>query len=309
MTATTPPKSHQRLAQVQSQDVDDIVLRAAYLRMALVPPLALQDPFDALGLDVEAQALLDQLKDLDPDALRGILIWDLSRYPMEVVTNGGWKGQDGLDGWSVSWKVDAEVLVNATKARQTKTTFDEAVEDVVTDPTCLGSGALHAGEPQFGLLAMLGAVSATPASLRLTIAVVDTVVAVTMAMVNRLKTSMKVPRPGNWDTAKKPVPLLPVPATTSYPGGHAAVMAALKVVLPKLVKLTLEQKRVLTTEATKIVEDRVRMGLHTALDGEAGTQLGDALGNALVRLAMDGALMKSCPLWAGVFALAQKEWK
>lgn len=307
MTATTPPRSHQRLAQVQSQDVDDIVLRVAYLGTIS----AIKTPADALdlsALDADTQAIADGWKDLDPDTLRGLLAWDLARHRPVHQTGAGWTAQ-GLDAWSLDWTVDGKPMAKAGCQSRQKSEFDEAVGKVHLEPGRLSEAALHAGEPQLGLLVMLGALSAKPDAVRHTVAVVDALTSVTMLLVNRLKQGLKVPRPSDWDNGQPIVPLLPVPATTSYPGGHAAVLAALQVLLPALAKLDAAQTGQLRTLARELTKDRVRMGLHTELDSTAGEELGDALGNALLRLATDATVKKSCPLWAAAFAVAQKEWR
>ncbi|WP_348752661.1 hypothetical protein [uncultured Aquincola sp.] len=307
MTATTPPKSHQRLAQVQSQDVDDIVLRAAYLRTIPVlktPAAAL----DLSALDADTLAIADEWKDLDAETLRGLLAWDLARHRPVHQTGTGWTAL-GLDAWSLDWTVDGKAVASAGGQSRQKSEFDEAVGKVQLDPSRLLEAALHASEPQVGLLVMLGALSAKPDAIRHTVAVVDALTSVTMLVVNRLKRGMNVPRPGDWDKGQPVVPLLPVPATTSYPGGHAAVLAALQVLLPALAKLDAAQTGQLETLARELTKDRVRMGLHTELDSTAGEVVGKALGNALLRLATDATVKKSCPLWAAAFALAQREWK
>lgn len=307
MTATTPPKSHQRLAQVQSQDVDDIVLRAAYLRTIPV----LKTPAEALdlsALDADTFAIADEWKDLDAETLRGLLAWDLARHRPVHQTGTGWTAQ-GLDAWSLVWTVDGKELAKAEGQPQKKSDFDEEVGRVRLDPTRLLEAALHASEPQVGLLVMLGALSAKPDAIRHTVAVVDALTSVTMLVVNRFKRGMNVPRPGDWDKGQPVVPLLPVPATTSYPGGHAAVLAALQVLLPALAKLDGTQPDALRALAEEMTKDRVSMGLHTELDSAAGKKLGNELGNAVLRLATDATVKKSCPLWAAAFALAQREWK
>lgn len=305
MTATTPPKSKQRMDQATMANPDGLLLRTAY-----EPPFAALVPTGNKGLPPLGAADEEQrarLIALDEDVLRELLVYELLSDGPKLDAGKGFSSTAGLDTWSVDWSVGGSSIVRFTTNKIDKAAFDLAVKGISLDRGRLLDACLQANNPQVGLLVVLSALDFPPGRLTFTLAVVDALVDATMRLVNRLKLSMNVPRPSAW-LLPSPKPLLPVPATSSYPGGHAAIMAALMSVLPKLVGANAAEASALSKLADRITADREAVGLHTKLDTEGGKQLGAAFGSALLLLATDSALSKERPLWALAFECARREW-
>lgn len=305
MTATTPPNSKKRLDQATMADPDGLLLRTAY-----EPPFAALVPTGNKGLpplgaaDVEERARLIALKE---DELRELLVNELLGDCPKLDAGKGFSSTTGLDTWSVDWSVGGSSIIRFTINKIDKAAFDLAVKGISLDRGRLLDACLQANNPQVGLLVLLGALDFAPGKLTFTLAVVDAIVDATMRLVDGLKLGMNVPRPSAW-APPSPKPLLPVPATSSYPGGHAAVMEALMSVLPALVGASAAEERTLSQLADRITTDREAVGLHTKLDTKGGQQLGAAFGSALLLLATDSALSKERPLWALAFECARREW-
>lgn len=140
----------------------------------------------------------------------------------------------------------------------------------------------------------------------LTCAVVDLVHAVVSVAVHRLKHLLLVPRPD--DNVAFPgngvTPLIPVPGYTAYPSGHSALMSAMATVLSSVVGANSAQAAELQALASTIAKNRERAGLHTALDTEAGDQLGRALGGWMI----DAVQHPAFGPWSALYAMASHEW-
>ena len=118
-----------------------------------------------------------------------------------------------------------------------------------------------------------------------------------------LKKGLRVPRPWQIST-DAPNPIIKVPCYTAYPGGHAAYLAALHVVLMDITGTNAKDASKFRGLPDRIAENRERAGLHTRVDTRAGWELGTALGHALVRWVDLNDDMD----WAVIYKSAKAEW-
>jgi len=164
----------------------------------------------------------------------------------------------------------------------------------------------QAGLPHLFMPIALGMADEKAPQRRHTCAVVDVVHAVVNVAVHRLKHVLQVPRPHDKRAFPSTTvePLIPVPGYTAYPSGHAALMFALATVLGKLVAADVTQQAHLEVLASSIATNREHAGLHTALDTQAGRDLGHAMGRWMIE-AVDHPAFGP---WSALYVTAANEW-
>lgn len=307
MTATTPPRSTRRLLLSDSPDVYGRLIAAndaEQVKASALQIVAINWPAmtaDELSFDAKA-------KQLDPDVLRDLIVQDMRCTVNLVITVKSEFDQKGVDEWTVDWKPDPAVSMLHVEPAKSRPLFDAAVAAVQMDKSEWVKGCLHADEPHFSLAVLFGVLHkhhVAKKSVAYTLAVIDAVAVATMLLVNRLKMEINVPRPYGYPGANQYEPLLPKPTTSSYPGGHAAVMSAMVALLPTLIHASDVQMNVLIALADAIVREREQMGLHTSIDSTAGSSLGKVFGEALLSLA---TVPGGKSFWQSSFRQAQREW-
>jgi membrane-associated phospholipid phosphatase len=136
---------------------------------------------------------------------------------------------------------------------------------------------------------------------------VDVIVQVVTDVCLAVKGLLQVPRPcDSWGHYGKHVPaLVPVPAFTAYPGGHAAVMAALLWFVADVTGAKPDEVDKLSLLGARIAGNRESAGLHIPSDTAAGWALGTHVARCLREMAKPGGQYKN---WNAVFEAACSEW-
>ncbi|MFZ5550162.1 MAG: phosphatase PAP2 family protein [Pseudomonadota bacterium] len=182
-------------------------------------------------------------------------------------------------------------LADPTGLLQSETTFVEAIADDIDAGQAPLPIEQLVDEDLRPLLPYRPVLGLSPASHPATFEVLDVAMVVLGAKIFSLKHQFGIPRPHT--APRGVVPMLDVPTHLAYPGGHAAqcYLAAtlLAAARPSVAGLLLDVAGI-------VADNRVRAGLHYALDSAAGEVLGRALGNWLVAAAADPA---SPEVWEG----------
>jgi hypothetical protein len=173
------------------------------------------------------------------------------------------------------------------------------------DPKRLPAALAQADAPQLWMALAMGMLDRAD-NLKQTCLVIDAVQAVVTVAVQRLKQKVRVPRPDHCKSfpMSKAIPLIRVPGFTAYPGGHAALMHALAVVLCHVTGYSPSSQPGLDAIAADVARNREAMGLHTDIDTATGTALGRAMGQWMV----EAIHHPDYRPWGAICGAAAKEW-
>lgn len=204
-------------------------------------------------------------------------------------------GRSGLPAWQLS--------LPAISAKEYEDSVAAAAGQV--DPKRQGAALAQADTPQLWMALAVGMLDRSE-SLKHTCLVIDAVQPVVTVAVQRLKQKILVPRPDDIKSfpLSKVTPLIRVPGFTAYPGGHAALMHALAVVLGHVTGCSQSVQSELDAIATDVAHNREAMGLHTAVDTATGTALGRAMGQWMV----EAIHHPDYRPWGAICGAAAQEW-
>lgn len=307
-TSTTPPRSHNRLTVLMQPDPESMALRASHEVMAL--PFAISPHavvFDKGRMDGPQREVLEQMTlKRDADAVRLLHLWELLPCVSLDTAGARWKADSGTDKWSVDMVFGGGTIVSCKQEAVLQSQFKAASEAVRTDPTRIRQIKIQEEAPYVGLLVALNVLNVRPWP-EFTLLLTDIVVFFLAAITHRLKFQLAVPRPYETEMGGPTNTLIDKPAYESFPGGHAAGMAALAEVLIAVTGASEAEANRFRPMAKLIACDRERAGIHTCLDTDSGLALGKAMGEGLVKLGR--APWGGGPMgWQALFMAAQLEW-
>lgn len=315
-TSTWPPQSNTAnlLAPLASRaPAAMMAVRALAVRLPQAVPTLTQRVIVAPELASEAERLVDDSTQV-VSHLVSAEVW--RRFEWRI-TGARWQPGSDVPGFDLVFADDLGPLLNLTVPPVVYASLDDAVSKVALQPNRLDDILIEAARPELMLLWSLQALrDATLAGrvqdFRWTLLVTDVVIDTVVSLVHRLKHGIGVMRPSqtdaNWSQALGAT-LLDLPPYLAYPGGHAAVCAALAEVLGALACGETGQTA-LRELAREIGLNREAAGLHTKFDTDVGITVGQAIGKTLLaaadrRTAADHPLYLS---WAAAMAMARKEW-
>ncbi len=321
-TVVTPPNTQATI--VDMQKAAKLQARTAMSNRSLIAaeigPFAIkvQGGTTPASLSAAEQARQQELSTLNSDlaknedALRERVVAGLRRKAACTASGALWNDQTGVGPSTVTLYrggATQKVFETIEIPGASLETIQDSIFHMRTDPQRLEQIELQVKFPHVYLAAALSAdarVLAEPNLVNWTCQAINCVGWFATALVIDLKCDLLVPRP-RVISKEAPRPIIAMPDYSSYPGGHAAFLAALYVVLMDITGANPTQALQFRGLPERIAENRERAGLHTRVDTRAGWEFGTALGQAMLRWVNVNDDPNDID-WAVIYKSAKAEW-